>query len=279
MRSTEKYIRKLTRRRGTSRQPVDVDRMIRLTKKSKRKVLAFAKQIKEPLRDDEEIGRVEIIVLTFKSPHNEVECIKRIIEKTRHPYQITVFDNRPNSPNTSKVWNKLIWDSTCPFIVIMDSDAFVETEGWIEKMFTVLVSRPDCGVVVPVCGRNGSCPEFQRLSASNRAPHAVDRYVSGYCFMFRKALVSEIGWFDEDFLMYGQDSDWFDRLKYRGYKAYIHPQVEVFHLGMSEAKKADKEGVFDLELDMKHAEILFNKKKDRRWKEGRLLEEDIGEVK
>ena len=270
-----RYSKKLYSEKVKREKAMNIPRLIKETGKSPEEIRAYIEQVEKPLADDKQIERVEIIVLVHKSPKNEVECIKNIIEKTKHPYQLTIFDNRPNPPNMSKVWNKLVREATCEYIVIMDSDAFVRTDGWLGKMIEVFKSHPDCGVVVPLCGKNGSCPKFQQGSATDKAPYPCDYYVSGYCFMFKRKLVNEIGWFDENFFVYGQDSDWIDRLKYRNYKPYIQPQVEVTHLGMSETTKASEEGIFDLEIDRVHAKLLFDEKRENRKKQHGLLREDL----
>src|SRR3990167_10178146 len=101
------------------------------------RVTATIKKAESPLLDDHEIKRVEIIVLKYKSPDIEIECLSRIIRYTQWPYKLNVFDNRGNGPNTSKAWNKLIRESTCDYILFMDSDAFV-----FESIGTVNGVRP-----------------------------------------------------------------------------------------------------------------------------------------
>ena len=50
--------------------------------------------VEKPLLDDSKIDRVEIIILKYKSPIIETNCINRIIDNTTHPYKLTIFDNR-----------------------------------------------------------------------------------------------------------------------------------------------------------------------------------------
>src|SRR3990167_2655342 len=89
------------------------------------RVTTTIKKAEAPLLDDKEIKRVEIIVLKYKSPDMEKDCVSRIIEYTQWPYKLNIFDNRGNGPNTAKAWNKLIRESTCDYILFIDSDSFV----------------------------------------------------------------------------------------------------------------------------------------------------------
>ena len=63
----------------------------------------FYEQLTEPLADDNEIKRVEIVVLKYKSEDVEKDCLTKLIECTQHPYKLVVYDNRPNSANMSSL--------------------------------------------------------------------------------------------------------------------------------------------------------------------------------
>ena len=53
--------------------------------------------------------------------------------------------------------------------------------------------------------------------------------VSGSFVMVRKSAIEEIGLFDEDFFMYGEDLDWFFRMRKAGYKIYYVPSTKIIH--------------------------------------------------
>src|SRR4051812_20927799 len=80
---------------------------------------------KIPMKSESEMRMVEIIILKFKEPEVEAECAKRIIENTNWPFKLTIYDNRQNTASTAKIWNKLIRESTCDYILFIDSDAYV----------------------------------------------------------------------------------------------------------------------------------------------------------
>ncbi len=58
--------------------------------------------------------------------------------------------------------------------------------------------------------------------------HEVDA-VGGMFMMISKKVGSEVGWWDEDYPLYGEDIDFCYRVKQAGYKVYYWPAVEVEH--------------------------------------------------
>ena len=196
--------------------------------------IAKIKQLaKVKLVDDEAVKRVEIVVLKFKEPPEIVDkCISRIIHNTNWPFKLTIFDNRLNPPNTSRIWNKLIEESTCRYVLIMDSDAFVpaiKTEPcWLTRM---MESINETGFVVPVSSCGGGA--HQHVTGPLPYPSAtLNKDIwSGYCFLFdREGEWKNVGKFDERFYIYGQDSEFAHRVSKLG-GAVMRRDVFVEHIG------------------------------------------------
>lgn len=200
------------------------------------KIKALAKQ---PLVDDLEVKRVEIIVLKFKEPPEIIDkCISRIIHNTDCPFKLTIFDNRLNPPNTSKIWNKLIREASCRYVLIMDSDAFIpakKTEPcWLTRM---MESIDETGFVIPVSSAPGGA--HQHVNGPLPYPAmAINKDIwSGYCFLFdregewcEKIVWPEHGLLDERFYIYGQDSELAHRVGKCG-GAVMRKDVFVEHIG------------------------------------------------
>ncbi len=241
-----------------------------------------------PLQNDKEIKRVEIIVLKYKSPEMEEDCVSRIIRYTKHPYKLNVFDNRGNGPNTSKIWNKLINESTCEYVLLIDSDAFVhDTIGminrerqedgvcWLTEMMKAFSIWPKVAVVGPVAG-DSAVTTMQSMRPKDAEPFDIDGHLSGYCFLTKKSIYDEIGYFDEDFCFYGQESDWIERIfeknKYdnAGYKIVVAPRAHVVHglgiTGSLAAKQAENQGELSIDDDSSYSYLMWNLKKKIRLK-------------
>lgn len=197
-----------------------------------------------PLSLEREKRRVEIVMLKFKEgPEIIDKAISRIVHNTDWPFKLTIFDNRPlpgeeNNRNTSKIWNYLIANSSCQYVLIIDSDAFVPAKKlepcWLTRM---MESIDQTGIVIPVSTAGGGA--HQHVSAAAPYPtHRINKDAwSGFCFLFDWRRVWATEKFDERFYIYGQDSEWAIRTarKYGG--AVMREDVLVEHIGGASFKQ------------------------------------------
>lgn len=236
-------------------------------------VARIEKEAARPLVTDEK--RVEIIVLIT---HNDrdivIDCIKGIL-LSKYPFKITIYDNTDNSRNTAKAWNKFIRESTCGYVMLIDSDAFPQNERWLLSMVELLEKYPDAAVVGPVAGEP-SVTTIQSMSYREKTPEIeTDGHISGYCMLFRKSIFEKTGYFDEDFVFYGQESDWIEKvLEQRKYRVLITRQAHVKHgIGGKPSVSADRavaEGTFDKRADSEYSQALWIQKKEQRMAERKL---------
>ncbi len=194
----------------------------------------------QPLVDDQKINRVEIIMLKFKEEPEVIDkAISRIIHNTDHPFKLTIFDNRPDNANTSRIWNKLTYESTCDYVLIIDSDAFVPIRKTGEKCWlTIMMERiGETGIVIPVSSAPGGA--HQHVSGPKEYPswRRNKDVWSGYCFLFNRERIWNADRFNENFYIYGQDSEWAHRTSKKYGGAVMCEDVFVEHIGGYSFKK------------------------------------------
>jgi len=218
---------------------------------------------KIPIKTETEMKMVEIIMLKYKDPEVENKCVNLIIENTSWPFKLVIYDNRLNTANTSRIWNKLIKDSTCDYILIIDSDAFITPSNpcWLTKLMETFEKIPNCEIVLPVSNNvGGSGQKMLREEKYPQKPIRSSGPFSGFCFLFKKSVIEKIGWHDEDFYIYGGDSEWAFRALKKGIGCYIRPDVFVEHLGGYSFKKAHQKKEVDREVDKIRARLLYRMK-------------------
>ena len=128
----------------------------------------------------------------------------------------------------------------------MNNDVVV-TKDWLSGMLETLISAPDVGIVGPMTDNiNGR----QRIPFEERpALPAIDAYaaefrstnrnrrvpvpgVIGFCMLFRRGLVEQIGGLDERFEVGGfEDDDFCLRARLAGYRNVIAGDVFIHHYG------------------------------------------------
>ena len=219
--------------------------------------------VEKPLVSDQECSRVDIIVLKYKLPEVESKCMNHLIAHTDWPYKVTWYDARNQTANFSKLWNRLAHESTCDYILIMDSDAFVSRD-WLGRMmesfqpgFTCKLSSHDddivlpdpVGVVVPITHKGGAHTR-QGYEWDDKSPCLANFQVSGFFFLFRKEMLNDIGYFDERFYLHGQDSEWMDRVLASKWHIVMRRDVFVDHLVSVSIQKAREAKEFSYETDL-----------------------------
>lgn len=79
--------------------------------------------------------------------------------------------------------------------------------------------------------------ELPSLLHSGEEPLEVD-WVSGACFMVRRAAYERVGLMDERFFLYWEDADWCLRFRRAGWKVYYVPAASAVHrVGVSRARR------------------------------------------
>jgi GT2 family glycosyltransferase len=233
------------------------------------RIRKVAKATRIPMHSEQDLRMVEIIILKFKEEPEVInECVNRIVNQTMWPFKLNIYDNRWNTANTAKIWNKLIRDSNCDYVLMIDSDAFVPCDikpCWLTRL---MESIDDCDIVYPVGdnvgGVNGGVTQAEEYGRKLKMPDEVDAKVvkpadlvaSGFCYLVKKSHFDTVGWFDEDFNLYGQDSEWSHRCNRKG-GAIIRKDVFVRHIGNYSSTKHNGTGYIDQEADKQYARELF----------------------
>lgn len=139
-------------------------------------------------------------------------------------------------------------------VVILNSDVVV-TAGWLDKLHAALVSAPDVAGVGPVSNAATwqSVPKVKTRSgewANNPVPvgWTIDTYadlvervadglrvpfplLNGFCGIFRRDLIVELGWLDDENFPhgYGEETDLCLRLQAAGHRLLVAADTYVFH--------------------------------------------------
>lgn len=149
-------------------------------------------------------------------------------------------------------------DAARPYLLCINPDALLEP-GSLKAMVAVLDGRPDVGVVGPrivdadgvlypsvrtfpnlvdavghaflglVWGGNPFTRRYRMLDWDHDRAGDVD-WVSGSCFLVRRAAWDAIGGFDEGYFMYAEDSDLCWRARRAGWTVSYEPSAQAVHV-------------------------------------------------
>jgi GT2 family glycosyltransferase len=131
-------------------------------------------------------------------------------------------------------------------IVPLNNDTEV-TPGWTQALVEALQKYPDAGIVASKMllfdrrdtlhsagdgfGSDGM-PINRGVWQKDKGQFDQDTYIFGGCggaVAYRREMVEDIGFFDEDFFMYLEDADLNWRAQIAGYRAVFAPEAVVYH--------------------------------------------------
>ncbi len=213
---------------------------------------------------------VSIVILTFNQLQYTKQCVKSIQQHTLEPHEIIFVDNgsrdgtvkwlrklTQGNPNYkliennsnmgfSKGCNQGIRASSGEYLLLLNNDVVV-TENWLTGMLECLNSAPDTGFVGPMT--NSISGPQRVMDDTYRSIQDLDRYaktfretyrhrriplrrIVGFCMLFRRELVKEIGLLDETFGSGNfEDDDFCLRAALEGYRNLIAGDVFIHHHG------------------------------------------------
>ena len=181
-------------------------------------------------------------------------------------------------------WNRGIRESSAPFLLILNADAWVLGDG-LERLVAFAEARPRAAVVGPrLLNPDGSlqrsvrgfptpwrvateylflrklAPRSSALNAYYGAQfdHRTAReaeWLYGACMLVRRAAVDEVGYLDEDFFLFSEETDWHRRFREAGWSIWFCPDAEVVHVaGAAHGGRLFRENVRGiLRVLMKHS--------------------------
>src|SRR6266446_382713 len=220
-------------------------------------------------------GFTSIIIPVFFNSypvfHYTGHCIGSVREhtdKSKTPYEIIMVQNGENGvehfeeqtfkntycdkviPNKvnlgySKAVNQAIRCAQGEYIAIINSDVCVY-EHWLEDMQEAL-SYVDLVMAQPMYGmpfaRAVESADFRKETLGKPVEECLDTFRDFSCVLTKKEVFGRVGFFNEEFFLYGEDLDLMRRIEKSGGKIASTKRVRTFHIiggttsGMDETSK------------------------------------------
>jgi glycosyltransferase involved in cell wall biosynthesis/GT2 family glycosyltransferase len=188
---------------------------------------------------------VDIVIPVYGGLRVLVACLDSIQTRTTWPYRIILVDDC-SPDNRTKEWlaqweqihpqhtvifnqknrgfaasvNRGIEAGDAPYVCVLNSDTVV-TPGWLFKMVLALKADERNKIVNPCTNNtaviNVPIQEGHDFNDMNRAIEATTQHQypeimpTGFCFMFERSIIDTIGLFDESYVSYGEETDYWMR--------------------------------------------------------------------
>ena len=196
------------------------------------------------------------------------EAINSIKHHTGYPYELIVVDNGSKDDsvnilkrlNKNKIIDKLVIskknlgfaggnnlglkEATGDYVAFINNDVIV-SPNWLGKLIKVLEDDEKTGAVGPVSNNVGGIDFPQRVKFINEKEGIIEEIprLSGFCVVFPKRVLNEIGNWDERFFPgFFEDDDMCIRLHEKGYKLKYCGDSFIHHKMQSTFVKNDLNG-------------------------------------
>ncbi|MFC1711917.1 glycosyltransferase family 2 protein [Patescibacteria group bacterium] len=193
--------------------------------------------------------KVDILIVDNKSSDNSIEKIK-----TQFP-KVKIVKNQKNLGFAAACNRgiKISLQSKAQFIFLLNPDTVVEKK-LVKPLIETAKKENKIGIISPLLKDKyrdkdvyTTGLEFNKIIGKTSHKHYKDRpkniiyedLVSGCAMFIKTEVFNKIGFFDERFFMYFEDSDFCLRAKAAGFKIVLEPQVVVNHeISKSTGKKS-----------------------------------------
>ncbi len=196
----------------------------------------------------------EIIVVDNHSSDGSVEMLRR-----SHP-SITLEVLQAEESYTQAM-NRALKAASGQFIVQLNPDTLIKPGAW-DSLIDFMNAHSEVGICTPkVLNRDGTLQKQCRRSAAGPwdtfcyviglsrlfprdrrftgylmtymaedTPHPCEA-VSGSCMLIRREVINRIGYLDETYYAYQEDSDYCFRARQAGFQVFYVPSGEIIHYG------------------------------------------------
>ncbi|MUT68739.1 glycosyltransferase family 2 protein [Paenibacillus sp. NEAU-GSW1] len=229
--------------------------------------MTFKREKREPL--------TSIVIPTYNGLHLLKEAIASIRRSTKAPYELIIVDNGSTDGTIEYLQEHNIVFISHPantgfpvacnwglrlargeYLLLLNNDVLV-TEHWLDNMLNHLMRDPKIGIIGPlsnyVSGKQqiemaGSYMDMAaKVMAEARGQLEYANRVIGFCMLFRRELLQQVGWLDERFSPgHFEDDDYCYRARLAGYRVAIAKDTFVYHHGSASFKRGDQQAVISL---------------------------------
>jgi GT2 family glycosyltransferase len=213
-------------------------------------------------------AQVSIIIVNWNGREHLEMCLPTVLSQTYQGFAVIVVDNgstdgstellrsrfpsvgliqNPRNLGFAAANNQAIQASDSPFIATLNNDTRAEPD-WLKMLVSAMESHPRVGMCASkmlfadqpgVINSAGICLDraaiaWDRLGGQPDNPAESETIPifgpSAGAALYRRAMLDQIGLFDEKFFAYLEDVDLAWRAQRAGWKALYVPQARVYHL-------------------------------------------------
>jgi GT2 family glycosyltransferase len=207
---------------------------------------------------------VTVVVPTLAADARLQECIAALEKQTQPDFEVIIVDNsgagavrwsglarpgmrvieQPRNVGFGAAINEAFRQSHGRYLATLNDDA-APHPGWLAALVSAIEARPDAGMCASqvrlygedaldsagmLVSGDGSSKQRGHSRPPKFFPVAEEvLFPSGSAALYRRAMLEQIGLFDEDFFLYCEDTDLGLRARWAGWRCLYVPEAVVEH--------------------------------------------------
>jgi len=207
---------------------------------------------------------VTVAIPTLAADARLRECVSALEKQTLRDFEVMIVDNsgqglvrridaarpgirvieRQSNIGFGPAINAAFRQSRGPYLATLNDDA-VAHPGWLAALVSAMESRPEVGMCASqvrlygedaldsagmLVAGDGTGKQRGHLRPPKFFPVAEEVLLpSGSAALYRRAMLEQIGLFDDDFFLYGEDIDLGLRARWAGWRCLYVPEAVVEH--------------------------------------------------
>lgn len=230
-----------------------------------------------------ETSRVLILIVNWNNYSDTKECLDSLAQLTSDNYQVMLVDNG-SIDNSSQLLEEEFPEiqlvnlqenlgfaggnnvgleyalkEEFPFTLLLNNDTIVQDGDFLAKLVQVLEEEPSVGAVGPTVEQTDGITQLSILpypNIGNTIINSLGLYhpnhkkrqfvdsIAGCCVLVRREAIEQAGLLDENYFMYGEETEWFFRIRKKGWKILFLPVDSILHKEGSSSKKIDDKKIY-----------------------------------
>ena len=245
-----------------------------------------------------ETSQVLILIVNWNNYSDTKECLESLDQLSSDNYQVMLVDNGSGDDSSQQLEEEfpeiqLVYlqenlgfaggnnigfeyalKEEFPFILLLNNDTIVQDGDFLDKLVQALEEEQGVGAVGPAVEQADGITQLSILPYPNigntiinslglyHPNHKKRQYVdsiAGCCVLVRREAIEQAGLLDENYFMYGEETEWFFRIRKKGWKILFLPVESIIHKEGSSSKKIDDKEIF-IE---RRANVIYTLVKDK----------------
>jgi GT2 family glycosyltransferase len=230
-----------------------------------------------------ETSRVLILIVNWNNYSDTKECLDSLAQLTSDNYQVMLVDNG-SIDNSSQLLEEEFPEiqlvnlqenlgfaggnnvgleyalkEEFPFTLLLNNDTIVQDGDFLAKLVQVLEEEPSVGAVGPTVEQTDGITQLSILpypNIGNTIINSLGLYhpnhkkrqfvdsIAGCCVLVRREAIEQAGLLDENYFMYGEETEWFFRIRKKGWKILFLPVDSILHKEGTSSKKIDDKEIY-----------------------------------